>query len=281
MHAGLASLCSLLAESGIHADSCCHVQEATPGSILLLHDPVVERHIPEGCEVLGQRTLNRRERLVLAEQCGLPVPRWSSLEIQDEVIDLMDKWEVNHLLYKADRSYSRSGIRVMARGNFASLERFDPDADIFMQIISVNHHTFKVDMFFDQLIACRHLLTRSVFDKQFYRSFTGVSRLGELPPVENEMSALGRAVMNYGAGLSGIDVMFDGGGNPWVIEVNTSSIGREATWRRWPKTYINGYAEGIKRWVREGCNAQYCNGMSPGASMLSDREGGVHVGQRA
>ncbi len=282
VQSGLARLCSILSESGIHANWCSQVDEAACGAILVLHDPVAEDLIPDGCRVLGQRTLNRRERLVLAEQCGLPVPRWSSLESQGEIVELMDKWNVDFVLYKADWSYSRRGVCVMARDKLKTLGRFNSDADIFMRIIGGNYHTFKVDMFFDQFIGCRHLLTRSVlFDKRFYRGFTGVSRLGELPALENEMKALGHAVMNYGVGLFGIDVMFDGDDNPWVIELNTSSVGREATWRRWPEIYIDAYAQGIKRWVREGCKAQYCNGISPAASMLSAREGGVGVQQNA
>ena len=282
VQSGLERLCSILRESDIHAEWCNHAGDAAPGAILLLHDPVQEEHIPDGCQVLGQRTLNRRERLVLAEKCGLSVPSWSSLESQVEIPDLMDKWNVDHLLYKADWSYSRKGIHVVNRDNVPTLGRFNADADIFMRIISGNHHTFKVDVFFDRIIGCRHLLTRSIlFDKRFHRSFSGASRLGDIPPMENEMRALGHAVMQHGVGLCGIDVMFDGNAKPWVIELNTSSVGREATWRHWPDTYITGYAEAIIHWVREGCRAQYCNGISSTASILSARAGGVDATQDA
>jgi hypothetical protein len=282
VQSGLESLCSILRESGIRADWCGQVDAAARGSILLLHDPIQEEDIPDACQVLGQRTLNRRERLVLAEKCGLSVPTWSSLESQGEVLDLMDKWNVDHLLYKADWSYSRKGVHVVTRDNVPTLGRFNSDADIFMRIVGGNHHTFKVDVFFDRIIGCRHLFTRSVLlDKHFHRSFTGTSRLGEIPPLENEMKALGHAVMHHGVGLFGIDVMFDGDARPWVIELNTSSVGRDATWRHWPDTYVSGYAEAIKCWVREGCQAQYCNGISPSASTLSARAGGTDAEQDA
>ena len=73
VHRGLNFLCDNLNADGINSNWYVTPEEAEPGSILLLHDPVVVDKIPEGCRVLGQRCLNRRERLVLAERCGLPV----------------------------------------------------------------------------------------------------------------------------------------------------------------------------------------------------------------
>ena len=80
VHNALTKLCGILIDAGISASWCERIEDACSGATLLLHDPVDENNIPEGCEVYGQRTLNRRQRLVLAEKLGLRVPRWCSIE---------------------------------------------------------------------------------------------------------------------------------------------------------------------------------------------------------
>ncbi len=277
----LSQLCSNLGQVGIQASWFGRVEHAPRDATLLLHDPVDEQRIPEGCRALGQRTLNRRERLVLAERCGLCVPRWRSLTDQDDVAPLFDEWGVDNILYKADWSYSRAGIRLKTRNKWTPVIRFNPDADVYMQILDGSPYTYKVDVFFDQIIACRKLLTRSVFDRKFYRGFTGVSSLAEIPPIEEKLKSLGRAVFDYGVGLTGVDLMFDRDGKAWVIELNTCSVGRAATWRRWPQAYMTGYTRGVRRWVDEGCPAQYGGDIESGLQMLSAREAGDHVAQRA
>ncbi len=276
----LSNLCTRLERLDIEARWFGRVEQAPQDTVLLLHDPVAENLIPAGCRVLGQRTLNRRQRLILAERCGLQVPRWCSLNSQDEIDSLFDRWGVEHILYKADWSYSRGGIKLLKRGKWTRFNKFNPGADVFMQVLDGSPHTFKVDIFFDQVIACRKLLTRSVSDPKFYRSFTGVSLPGEIPPVEDALKALGRAVFDYSVGLTNVDIMFDSGGRPWVIELNTCSVGREATWRRWPDVYIAGYAQGVRRWVDAGCPAQYGVG-AEALRGLAAQAGGLHAGEAA
>lgn len=276
VQSGLQCLCNILAEANIEAEWCSHAGDAKPGSILILHDPVPPDYIPDDCRVLGQRTLNRRERLVLAEQCGLPVPGWRSIRTPDEIIDCMDQWNVECVLFKPDWSYGRKGIRVLRREDVPGFTEFDPDADVIMRIVDGDHHTYKYDVFFSGIIGCRHIFTRSVlFDPSFHRSFTQVSKLGSKFPVMKEMKTLGRAAVDYGVGLFGIDIMFDRAERPWVIELNTSSVGRDATWRHWPDVYIPGYADAIKQWVAEDYKAEFSNGIAPLASTLSARSGGV------
>ena len=197
----LSNLCLTLGQSGIVAHWCRSVKDALPGAILLLHDPVDQNTIPEGFQVLGQRTLNRRQRLVIAEKCGLSVPRWCSLEKQDDIALLFDEWDTAQFLYKADWSYSRGGIRLMTPNNLVWLNKFNPYGDVFMEVLGGCPHTFKVDVFFDRIIANRILFTRSVFDRKFGMGFTGRSTLGEIPAIEPQLRALGREVFNYGVGL--------------------------------------------------------------------------------
>lgn len=252
------------------------VAEASPGATLLVHDPVQEDRIPERCQVLGQRTLNRRQRLILAEQSGLPVPRWRSLERKGQIVPLLDEWGVDHVLYKADYSYMRKGIRLVTRGRVPD-DIVNADADVFMAIVEGSPHTLKIDLFFDEIIACRKTFTRSVFDPKFRKSFTEFSSLGKIPPLLPQLRALGRALLYHGVGLTGVDVMIDREDEPWVIELNTCSVGREATWRRWPDLYIGGYVAGICRWVREDCPGRYSNNVAPVTGQLSQRFGGEDV----
>ena len=270
----LGNLCSNLEKAGIRANWFDRVEKATVDMLLLVHDPVDELRIPKGCKVLGQRTLNRRERLVLAENCGLSVPRWRSLASQDDIKHLFKRWNVDNIIYKADWSYSRGGIRLLNRENFDAFNKFDPDGDVFMRILGGSPYTYKIDIFFDEVIACRKILTRSVFDNNFYRGFTGISSLAKFPPIVPGLKKLGRAVFDYGVGLTGVDVMFDVDGKPWVIELNTCSVGREANWRRWPESYINGYTRGLCRWVKEGCPAKYGDDVQAGLCNLINWSGG-------
>lgn len=280
---GLDWLCEQLRVEGIQARWCARVEEAPEGSILLVHDPVNVDKIPEGCRLLGQRCLDRRERLVLAERCGLAVPRWCALSSPDDIPALFDQWNVEYLLYKADWSYSRQGIKLLSRQSWQPFNNFNPAADVFMEILDGKPDTYKVDFFYDQPIACRHLFTRSVFDRKFYKGFTQPSRLGDIPPIEEGLKVLGKTLLHYGEGLSGADVMLDQTGRPWIIELNTSSVGREATWMRWPEAYLGAYAEGIRRWVDAGSPATYCRGMAPDAPLLDGRSGGgeQHAGLMA
>jgi hypothetical protein len=271
---GLTKLCRILNETGITASWCGRIEDACPEAILLLHDPVDERNIPKSCKVYGQRTLNRRQRLVLAERLGLRVPRWCSLDSAEQLLDIFDNWRVDHFLYKADWSYSRSGVRLVTHDKLVALNRFDPSGDIFMEVLEGSPHTFKVDVFYDKVIGCRKLFTRSVFDQKFARSFTKTSELGERPAVEPELQHLGQNVFNYGVGLLNVDIMLDEHGREWVIELNTCSVGRDATWKRWPETYISGYAKGIMRWVDDGCVGRSMHSPAALSVDLAEKSGG-------
>lgn len=276
VHRGLTFLCDKLKEDGIVANWYATPEEAEPGAILLLHDPVDEDKIPQGCRVLGQRCLNRRERLILAERCGLPVVSWSAVDTIADIPKLFDRWGVDDFLFKADWSYSRGGIKYLSREDWRPFNpgRFNPDADIFMRILNGNPDTHKIDLFYDQPIACRHMYTRSVFDKKFYKSFSQRSELGKMPLINEGLEQLGKTLLFYGQGFSGVDVMYDKYNHPWIIELNTSSLGREDTWKRWPEHYLSGYLSGLRHWISRDCPANFCTGISPQAAQLDARSGG-------
>ncbi|WP_281557577.1 hypothetical protein [Thalassomonas sp. RHCl1] len=274
---GLTFLCEQLETLGIRARWYPRVEEADAGAILLLHDPVDEDKIPPGCRVLGQRCLNRRQRLVLAERCGLPVVSWTSVADINDIPKLFDRWGTDAFLFKADWSYSRGGIKCLTRRDWQPFNprRFNPDADVFMRILNGSPDTHKVDLFYDQAFACRHMHTRSVFDRKFYKGFYQRSELGFIPPLESALAKLGKALTQYGQGFSGVDFMYDAQGQPWVIELNTSSLGREATWSRWGDVYLKGYLAGLTSWIKAGCPAKFCHGIPEDAAQLSEISGGA------
>ena len=193
VQAGLDRICGILIENGIAASWCSQIEEARPGSILLLHDPVSEDGIPNSCRTFGQRTMNRRERLLLAEQLGLRVPRWCSISDRSELDDVFDKLEAEHFLYKADWSYSRGGVRLVTRRQSVALDRFDAGGDVFMHVLDGSPQTHKVDVFYSRVIGCRKLHTRSVFDRSFADTFTEPSELGEIPSNATDLARLGKA----------------------------------------------------------------------------------------
>ncbi|NQZ13034.1 MAG: hypothetical protein HRT35_38300 [Algicola sp.] len=276
VHSGLDFLCESLRADGHKANWYGTLQQAEPDSILLLHDPLNEKNIPDGCRVLGQRCLNRRERLVLAERCGLPVATWCAVDTADDISPFFERWNVDNILYKPDWSYSRKGVQRLGRQDWQPFnpERFNPDGDVFMHILNGSPDTHKVDLFYDKAIACRHMYTRSVFDNKFHRGFRQPCDLGTIPPLAEGLKKLGMALMQYGEGFSGVDVMYDEHHNPWVIELNTSSLGREGIWIRWPRPYLDGYLAGLRNWIGDGCPAQFCNGIPANAAQLNDRSGG-------
>ncbi|NKB63610.1 MAG: hypothetical protein GKR95_25300 [Gammaproteobacteria bacterium] len=275
---GLNRICEILNGRGVTAGWCDKVVDAPEGAILVVHDPVEIDQIPLGCSVLGQRTLNRRERLILAEQSDLPVPAWGSLDDSDRFSDLLDEWDLDVLLHKADWSYARKGVQARCRGDTIDRNSFDPNTDVFMQMIQGgSYHTYKVDMYFDQIIGCRYVYTYHPQHEMFHKKFSQYSKQRELPGLSQQLETLGRAVMAHGVGLSGVDIMVDVNDRSWVIELNTSSVGRESTWQRWPDIYINNYAQGILKWLNEGSDATFCTDRSPLVHLLTARSGGIDV----
>lgn len=282
VHKGLDFLCEGLNKDGVDARWFVSPSEAPEGAILILHDPVEVGEIPKDCKVLGQRTLNRRERLVLAEQCGLPVVAWSAVDQLDEIPELFDRWQVDEILFKADWSYARCGVQMLTRRHWQpfSPRRFNPDADIFMRILNGRPDTYKVDHFYDHAFACRHMHTASVY-RNFYGPFSKSNSVAELPPLHAGYIQLGHAVMRHGVGFSGTDIMYDRNEEPWIIELNTCSLGREQTWMCWPGLYLHGYLQGLRNWIADGSPAEFCNDVSPFARELTARTGGGYPGYAA
>ncbi len=219
---------------------------------------------------MGKRLLNRRQRLVLAEQVGAPVARWAAPE-DGRFEPLLARLETGQLLYKSDASFRRRGVHLVRSGDTVD---FKPAGDIYMEVLDGDPCTYKMAVFYDTVIACRRLETRSVFDPEFHTALS----MQYLVDYDAELwalgSLLGRTFAGYSGGYMSIDFMRCRG-RWFVIEINPCGVGRRTSWRLWPEVYAQGYTRGVLKWLADD-KPEPLDAMRARARALADvRAGGI------
>lgn len=272
----LDDLCNELKTEDVIANWHKNIVKANSNSIILVHDPVNYNLIPTLSTVFGQRTLNRRQRLILAEQAGLPVPRWVSQFKEQAIEKLFEEWRVEHILYKSDLSFQRKNVFLLSKKNFREYRNSFSNGDVLMEPICGLSDTYKIDIFYDSIIGCRKLPTKSIHSPDFYKPCSDSSLEKVVPSsLHDSLRNLGKLLPHYGAGLTSVDFMLDTNMNPWVIELNTCSVGRDTTWSRWKPIYLEGYKAGIISWLRNfPFNSSF---QKTESEILRDMSGGVYA----
>lgn len=211
--------------------------------VVIAHEPLA-RPPERGC-VLGQRLLNRRQRLVVLAHAAVPVAPWAAPRDGRGVVALFDRWGVETILYKADWSWRRKGVLVVRRDDTLG---YDPTGDVFMQILGGDPDTYKVDLFRDVVLGARVYRTPSAHDPRFHHDPHPSSPYQPSRRLREISQRAGSALARYGSGYLSLDFMRAGG--RWVlIEANISGVGIVDPWRMRPHQYADRYAAGVLAWL--------------------------------
>lgn len=214
--------------------------------LLIAVEPIADPQIPTTARLLGQRTLNRLQRMEIAADNGIPAPRFVSPSRNDEFAEAVAGWgDVTVLKY--DWSARRNGVFLWPIGADAILPPdFRPGCDLFMEFLGDDPATYKVDAFAGRILNGWIFPTRSmrlpdwqVIEDPQFRTF-------EIPEeLADQISAASTALLGYGVGYASFDLMYTDDGFR-LIEVNSCGAST-APWNNWPDRYAEAYAEAIAR----------------------------------
>jgi len=219
------------------------------GEVVVAHQPVGPRPGLAEARVLGQRVLDRGERLLVVERLGLPVPPWAPAG-DDAAVDRLSAG-AGRLLFKADRSYKGRHVRLLAPGERPTDVR---PGDVVMTALEEDPITYKAHAFGATMISSHAYHSPPADQLPFPGGVYDYELFGPDPEMQDIVAAVGRAFLGYGAGYCAADLMRQDG-RWWVIEVNTGAVGLSSTWGRWPDRYAAAYTEALTAWLAEGAPA--------------------------
>ncbi len=212
--------------------------------LLIAVEPIVDRQIPASARLLGQRTLNRFQRMQIAAENGVPVAQFVSPGSNNEFARAVADWgEVAVLKY--DWSARRNGVFLWPlRVDKPPPPDFRPGCDLFMEFLGDDPATYKVDAFAGRILNGWIFPTRSmlladwqVIEQPRFRAF-------EVPPdLADRLTAASTALLAYGVGYASFDLMRTDRGFR-LIEVNSCGAST-APWNDWPDCYADAYCEAI------------------------------------
>ena len=229
---------SLLAKHCIHLD----VRQDLPASrdhdaysAIILSDPIeLDWHVQT--PFLGMRTLNRLQRLQIAEQCGVRTVPWVPAELTKEALGKVLKF---------DWSYGRRGVFLLDETNIQQLmQRVDPSRDILMDYVSGDPTTFKVDVACGVVLGCWALRTHPIESSLFRSTGTPFHEWDADPKTLTAISALSKRLIEEGVFLSSVDLMRVAG-DFCAIEVNSCSVGRATSWTLAPEQFGVQFAKAV------------------------------------
>jgi hypothetical protein len=218
--------------------------------VVIAHQPLGPRPGLDGRRVLGQRVLDRAERLLVVDNLGLPVPGWARAE-DDAAVARLEGRASAGLLHKADRSYKGMHVRLLVPGERPADVR---PGDVVMAVLDDDPTTYKAHVFGGAMISSHAYRSPPADRLPFpggnfeYELFEPDDRMREV------VTAIGRALLDFGAGYCAVDLM-RAHGSWWVIEVNTGAVGLSSTWGGWPDRYAPAYAAALTAWLADGAPA--------------------------
>lgn len=214
--------------------------EPTTASVdaVVAMDPVPLAAIAQGVIVLGRRTMNRAERLMVAEESGVRTARWQC------AVDVGNNHADRSLcVLKYDWSFGRCGVSLVDfTDNWQSTVG---NGDVLMERLAEDPRTFKLDLLCGSIVGSWGLNTRPIEDVAF-RDPTGEPFLWHCPDIVKEAAErLSRILIDRGVGYMSVDYMRTRGGY-LAIELNTCSAGRMIPWSRWGSRYVKGFCRGLQ-----------------------------------
>jgi hypothetical protein len=232
---------------GIVINYCKQVSAAPKDAALLIAATCDLYGVEPDRVVLGIRTINRKERMEVAEQV-VPknlVARWASPANDRELAEILQNWGSNTYVLKYDSSYGRREVKLL-HGHEQLCNDYDPDKDIVMEYLDDDPYTYKADLCCGVLLNAWFLRTVPIPDANFKES-SGTPMQYILPDdIKQQLERLSVELMRYGSGYISIDMM-KYKGEFKIIEINTNSVGTNTSWEHFGDTYLDTYPEGLKR----------------------------------
>ncbi|HZP20579.1 MAG TPA: hypothetical protein VFB16_10275 [Bauldia sp.] len=211
-------------------------------------DPIRDRPSLSDARLLGQRTLNRRERLEVAKAAGAPVARFGAPRSEDELTALGREWGTQQTVLKYDWSSRRNGVFLwpLGEGRQPLPADFNPQTDVCMEFLDGDPRTFKADLFAGCFLFGWILATRDMRNTDWQVVEENTRERAELPAdLIARLDAAGDALLAHGVGYCSFDLM-NGPEGFRIIEINTSGVGT-SIWNFFPNEYAASYARAILR----------------------------------
>ncbi len=245
-HPVFVALRNTLAADGVTLTVDNMWSDAYPAADLIISaDPLRDRPALHGARVLGQRTLNRFQRMEIAARNGGSVALFGSPENDDQLSTLARDWGDSCVL-KYDWSSRRNGVFLwpLTTGRRAFPSDFRPDCDLFMAFIEGDPLTYKVDAFCGTVLGSWIFPTRSMRAPD-WQITTAPELIAFDPPaqVHSAIQSVSEALVSYGVGYASYDLMQAKDGFK-LIEINSCSVSTEM-WNHWPERYARSYSSAI------------------------------------
>jgi hypothetical protein len=120
-----------------------------------------------------------------------------------------------------------------------------------MKLVVEDPTTYKVDVFFDEILGSRAYLTPSLDSPNFYNDELESEPFDAPSSLVDFAKTAGNVLSAYGAGYISIDFMRVGSDFA-VIEANTSGVGIVTMWSLFPDQYVKRYSDAILCWLSSG-----------------------------
>jgi phenylacetate-coenzyme A ligase PaaK-like adenylate-forming protein len=194
---------------------------------------------------LGQRTLNRFQRMAIADEHGVPVAAFGSPGNDEGLSRLAREWGETAVL-KYDWSSRRNGVlpRPLGSDRKPFPLDFGVGRDVFMEFLADDPWTYKIDVFGGTILGGWILQTRSMRNAN-WQVIENQELLDFDPPMalQQKICALGERLLEHGVGNASFDLMRAAGGFR-LIEANTCAVST-AAWARNPERYASRLASAI------------------------------------
>ena len=245
-HRVFVELGSILADAGVtlDIDNSWSDDHAT-ADLLIAVEPIGDRPAFSDVRLLGQRTLNRFQRMELAVQSGVPVGSFGSPRDDDGLTALAGDWG-DFAVLKYDWSSRRKGVFLWPLGaerkTFPS--DFRPGQDLFMEFLAEDAQTYKIDAFGGTIVGSWILPTRSML-KYDWQMIENTASYDFVPPValQRSIAEFSKNLLVHGVGYASFDLMRARDGFR-LIEANTCGASTSA-WNLDPRGYATRLAQGI------------------------------------
>jgi phenylacetate-CoA ligase len=218
--------------------------------LIISADPLRDRPSLHRARVLGQRTLNRFERMEIAARHTRAVAAFASPENDDQLSTAARDWG-DICVLKYDWSSRRNGVFLwpLGAGRLPFPSDFRPGCDLFMAFIEGDPLTYKIDAFCGTILGSWIFPTRSMRDADWQIvSASEPVAFDPPPPVRRAIESVSEALVSYGVGYASYDLMQAKDGFK-LIEINSCSVSTQM-WNDWPDRYAESYPRAILRTLK-------------------------------
>ena len=219
-------------------------------AILLAH-PMRTKFFKKDQKILGLRTINRKQRLVvtadvLSEQYVAP---WSSPSNDEELKEIVASWGSDEYIFKYDWSAAKRGVKLGNIHTDLLPDDYNISKDVVMKYLDEDPITYKVDILCGKVLNGWALQTKSIEHEDFLK-YTTTPKVFELPTdLRTQLEKLSDILIQYGCGYASFDMM-NYEGNLKIIELNTNSVGRNISWGNFGSIYLDTYTEAIQHLLK-------------------------------